>query len=121
MDRRQELASFGAFALVSPKAGEVHRGQQFPQFRALPRRNGECLMVTPLGGGSIARGTEQIASRPMQLGLEGSLFRRLDNLRGFREVVQPLEGLSKHSTCLGEPQILSRRTSNSPGSTYCSQ
>ena len=54
VDWGQEVASLGAFALVSPKAGEAHRGQQFPQFCALPLRNCECLMVPPLGGGSIA-------------------------------------------------------------------
>src|SRR5215471_10113128 len=107
MDRREELASFRALALILPNAGEAHRGPQLPQFCALPFCNGECPMVTLLGGGSIAPGTQQIASQPMHLSFEGALFLRLDNLRGLREVVQSLEGLPEHSVGLGEPQILS--------------
>jgi pimeloyl-ACP methyl ester carboxylesterase len=54
---------------------------------ALPPRNSECLMVTLLSGGSIACGTEQIASQPMQLSLADPLLGRLDDLRSLGEVV----------------------------------
>ena len=44
-------------------------------------------MITLLGGGSIARGVQQIASQPVQLGLVTPLIRSFDDLPSLRRVV----------------------------------
>ena len=78
---------FYALALVLPQAGEAGGGAQFEKLCALSVRNGHRLMITLLGGGSIARGVQQIASQPVQLGLVTPLIRSFDDLPSLRRVV----------------------------------
>jgi hypothetical protein len=65
---------------------------QLKNFCALPLRNGERLMIALLGRHSIAGGTQQIASQPMQFGFAVSVVGRLDDLSSLSEAIQGLTG-----------------------------
>lgn len=47
VDRREQVAGFGAFALAAPETGQAGASRQFTQFRVLPRRDGQ-LVATEL-------------------------------------------------------------------------
>jgi hypothetical protein len=90
VDRYEQITCFGALALVAPETCKADRGVQFEKLCALSSRNGHRLMITLLGGGSIARGVQQIASQPVQLGLVIPLIRGFDDLPNLDEAIQAL-------------------------------
>src|SRR5216684_1638854 len=90
VDWREEVASLGALALVSPEAGEARSRAQFPELGALVacdiQRVAKCLLSrSPISGGR-----EQLAPQPMHLGLDPTLLRRLDQARHLIEPSQPV-------------------------------
>src|SRR4051794_27264742 len=74
VDRREEVARFGALALITPEAGEARRGAQLERAGALLAGDGEGAVVA--GGGLVggAAGREdQVAVEAVEVGVDKML------------------------------------------------
>jgi putative tryptophan/tyrosine transport system substrate-binding protein len=78
VDRHEEITGFGALALITPEACEAGGGAQLPEFRALPTRNGNCLVKTGLSTGEISDCDEQLAPGAMHVTFGPALLSYLD-------------------------------------------
>jgi len=67
VDGCQEVAGFGAAALVAAERGEAHGGAQFPELGPLLRGNAQGFTVQPLGGLGMPLPKQQLAIVPVQL------------------------------------------------------
>jgi len=65
VDRRKQVAGFGALALIAPQAGEAGGGAQLPDFRTLPLRDLHGLIIVSLSRRLVIGGIQQIPSQPM--------------------------------------------------------
>src|SRR5947199_688388 len=78
VDRGQEVAGFGAAALVMKQPGEAHTGTQFPDFGLLLPGDAEGLAIEFLGTIPIPLPQQQLAFLPLQLRREPALAGLLD-------------------------------------------
>ncbi len=68
MDRRKEIAGFGALALVTPKPGKAYRGAQLPQSGVLISGDLDRLAEGPFSVFDQANEPQCVASRTVQVG-----------------------------------------------------
>ena len=103
-DGRQQIAGFGAPALLAPETGQAPGGAQLPQPRLLSARHGERPVKGLLGLG-LAAGVpseQQLGPCAVQLGLVRTLARALDLLLGLAQQGQPLVDLAGFAASLGQ-------------------
>src|SRR5215468_2803358 len=76
VDRGEEIARFGALALIAPEAREARRGAQLERAGALLAGDGEGAVVA--GGGLVgapASREEKVAVEAVEVGVEEGLAR----------------------------------------------
>src|SRR5262249_54105823 len=54
INRREQVAGFGAFSLVAPEPGEARGGAEFPKLGVLLLCDRDCLAIAGLGRSGIA-------------------------------------------------------------------
>jgi hypothetical protein len=87
----EEIAGFGAFALISPEASEAGGGADFKGLCILSLRSADSAAIAPLRRFVIASRIHQIALQPIYLGLVVPLVGCLDDLSSLGQSAQPLE------------------------------
>src|SRR5262249_5663324 len=74
VNRREQIASFGALALVAPQPGEAARRTQLPELRALLLRDRDRLAIAGLGRRGIVHRQQHLSGMAKRLGLKPSYF-----------------------------------------------
>src|SRR5262245_42305543 len=81
VDRCEEVAGFGATALIAPKPGEAHDGAQLPEFGLLLSGDAEGFAIQFLGGLWLPLPQQQLAFVPVQLSRQQALPCPFNDLR----------------------------------------
>jgi hypothetical protein len=102
IDRRQQVAGLATLTLIDPKASEADGGTQFKGFCTLPLGDSERLMILLLGCSLVTSGIEQLAAQAMQLGLNESFVRPLDDLCRLGEAIESLGRLPELEMNFGQ-------------------
>ena len=103
VDRGEEVARFGALALIAPQAGEARRGAQLERAGALLAGDGEGAVVAGGGlvGGAAGR-EEQVAVEAVEVGVEEGLARLCGDGQGGRDRALRLGELAGGSLRFGQ-------------------
>src|SRR5215831_12506743 len=80
VDRCQQVAGFGAAALVAAETGEAHGSAQLPELGPLLPGDCQCFAIQLLGGLRMALAQQQLTFVPIEFSRETTLPRPLDNL-----------------------------------------
>jgi tetratricopeptide (TPR) repeat protein len=106
VDRSEQIVGLIPLALMAPEPRHAHRRAQFPELRALPPRHFERVAIAIPRCCVLAHGLQQRAAQAVRFGLCPPLLRRLDQLSGFSEPIEPCFRLRLHSVSFPERREL---------------
>src|SRR5262245_17775746 len=103
VDRGEEIARFGALALIAPEAREARRSAQLERAGALLAGDGEGAVVAGGGlvGGAVGR-EEQVAVETVEFGVPEELAGLRSDGEGRRDRAMGLGELAGSLLCFGQ-------------------
>src|SRR6516165_1806180 len=99
IDRRQQVAGFGAAALVAAEPGKAHSGAQFPELGPLLPGDAQRLAIQFLGSLGMPLPQQQLALVPAELGGEPARPCSFNDPRRVLQQGQALFNLTRDLEC----------------------
>src|SRR6516162_2300425 len=102
VDRSEEVAGFGAAALIAAQPGEAPGSAQFPELSLLLLGDAQGVTIQFLGGVGMSLPLQQLAFAPIQVCCEPALACALNDLQRIVQQSQGLFDLPCDLTCASQ-------------------